>query len=265
MRLTDTYRSLQARVRSLFDRISLFQNPTRAGATIYLRDDVTGTTRFLGSSFAYGSRSMVLTAAHCIKDLPCDKLFICSTAEFHPERAVRVKASVVHPKADLAILKLERDCGDLRPFNHVSPPEPGREVLAHGYPEDSTPTGIHPIERHFTGVAQRVFEWSGMDAYSYDAIEVSFGSPIGLSGGSLCDYGDTAKGVRVYFLVGMMTTDRRASTYIETLTEIVENGRHHTETVHAVTKYGIAVDLSSIRLWLKANLSRQDWVNRNPS
>jgi hypothetical protein len=264
MRLAAAYSLLRGGAIWFLDRLNVLRHPKEAGATLYAMVDDKGTVRFLGSAFAYGSRTTLLTAAHCVKDAPCNRLFVCSAAEFDPKRAVRITAIRVHPKADLALLKLEREAIGLRPLIGVGPPQPGQEVVAHGFPEDTTPLGIRPIERHFSGVAQRTLQWTGIDSYSYDAIEVSFGSPEGLSGGSLCIYGNTEKGFRVYSLVGLMTKDRRASTYIETVSETEEDGRRLTETVHAVTKYGIAVDLSVVRPWIRRNLRRQEWAHRNP-
>jgi hypothetical protein len=162
-----------------------------------------------------------------------------------------IQRVVTHPTADLAVLISEPSDSDFTPFKEpLLEVEPGDEVHAYGYLQDTTDHGIEPLDRHFYEVAQRVFTWDIQKPYSYDAIELSFGTPPGLSGGPLYkSFLVDRLGIQ-YFLVGMVTGNREASTHLETITEVHEGSEHYSEHIHSVTNYGIAINLAPYTKWL---------------
>ncbi len=202
----------------------------------------------LGSCFAYFSRHVFLTAAHCIGDIPPSALRVWSPTEDTPHRLIR--RVVTHPTADLAVLISEPPGSDFTPFREVLEVEAGEEVHAYGYQKDTTDLGIQVLDRHFHGVVQRLLTWEIQRPYSYDAIELSFGAPPGLSGGPLYQSLLPDRFGTVYVLGGMITGNRQASTPFKTITEVHEGSEHYIERIDYVTDYGIALNLAAHSKWL---------------
>jgi hypothetical protein len=161
---------------------------------------------------------------------------------------------IIHPTADLAVLiadPADSSYSDFAPYREVIEVEPGEEVHAYGFHEDTTDHGIEPLDRHFHGVVQRLFIWDIQRPYSYDAIELSFGAPPGLSGGPLYKtFLNPKTGTTHCVLVGMVTGNREASIHLETITEVQNGNERYVERIHSVTNYGIALNLSAYAKWL---------------
>ena len=225
--------------------------PPPESATSLLFD---GEFVFLGSCFAYSSPHVFLTAAHCIRDRTSSTLLVSCGTEGRPDDYISIRQVIIHPTADLAVLiadPADSSYSDFAPYREVIEVEPGEEVHAYGFHEDTTDHGIEPLDRHFHGVVQRLFIWDIQRPYSYDAIELSFGAPPGLSGGPLYKtFLNPKTGTTHCVLVGMVTGNREASIHLETITEVQNGNEHYVERIHSVTNYGIALNLSAYAKWL---------------
>jgi hypothetical protein len=169
-----------------------------------------GKVDFLGSCFAYFSPHVFLTAAHCIRDSTPSSILVWSLTEDTPHKLIdRV---VTHPTADLAVLISEHSDSEFTPFREVVEVEADEEVYAYGYHKDTTDLGIQVLDRRFHGVIHRFLTWEIPRPYSYDAMELSFGAPPGLSGGPLYQCLLLPRVGTEYVLVGMVT-GKQASLY----------------------------------------------------
>jgi len=204
---------------------------------------------FLGSCFAYYFPHIFLTATHCIQSRTSSAVRVCGVDEGTEDRLIQ--QVVIHPTADLAVLITDPSESGFDPFRQVIEVEPGDEVHAYGFQEDTTDHGIELLDRHFHGVAQRLLTWDIQRPYSYDAIELSFGTPPGLSGGPLYKtFLNPRTGTIHCVLVGMVTANREASIHLETITEVQNGNKHYAERIHSVTNYGIALNLTPYTKWL---------------
>lgn len=168
------------------------------------------------------------------------------------ERGFDVESFTLHPNADLAILYMATGFGTiLKPFQSVNGVYgAGDGVMAFGYPEDSTDSGLKPVPRMFRGFLQRVFDHKSHLGYEYVADEMSFPIPQGLSGGPIVFDRNPME-------VGAVAVESvEASTYVRTITEIVEPKREYYEKVHAVVQYGIGVRLEHVQDWLDEHVRR---------
>jgi S1-C subfamily serine protease len=223
-------------------------SPEEASSHIFIpRSD--GKVDFLGSCFAYSSPHHFVTAAHCIRDTTPSTLQV-----WHPfeEDALDIRIShvITHPTADLAVLISEPSDSDFTPYREVLEVEAGEEVHAYGFHKDTTDLGIQVLDRHFHGVVQRLLTWEIQRPYSYDAIELSFAAPPGLSGGPLYKSYTDSEGGTFFSLIGMITGNRQASTPVKTITEVHEGSDHYIERIDHVTDYGIAINLAPYTKWL---------------
>jgi len=174
---------LRSGLKRVFEVLISFEPPPENATSLLLGLGSDGEYVFLGSCFAYSSPHVFLTAAHCIRDRTSSALRVWGLTEGTEDKLIR--RVITHPTADLAVLITAPSDSDFMPYRQVIAVEPGDEVHAYGFHEDTTDHGIEPLDRHFHGVAQRLFVWDIQRPYSYDAIELSFGAPPGLSGGPL--------------------------------------------------------------------------------
>jgi S1-C subfamily serine protease len=240
---------LRSGLKRVSEALSSADEPSAEWATSFIftpRSD--DKVNFLGSCFAYFSPHVFLTAAHCIRDITPSELRVRGLTEDMPDKLIR--RVVNHPTADLAVLISEPSDSDFTPFREVLEVEPGEEVHAYGFHKDTTDLGIQVLDRHFHGVVQRLLTWEIQRPYSYDAIELSFGAPPGLSGGPLYQSLQLLRYGTDYVLVGMVTGNRQASTPVRTITEVHEGSDHYIERIDHVTDYGIALNLAAYSKWL---------------
>jgi S1-C subfamily serine protease len=210
--------------------MSVTGNPLASTGMLIERE----TQTFLGSCAVYGSPRCALTAAHCIASFDPESINVVL-----PQWGIaRVVAAHSHPKADLAVLRIEHEPGEFDsildevPFESVVPLRGvGTDFGAYGFPEHrdwgsdtSAATG-----RLFKGHFQRLFEHVDPAGYSYAAGEMSISSPRGLSGGPLWLLDDPDK------LVGIAA----ANVYSET-----------PGAIEGTVSYGVAVLLWLHQTWL---------------
>jgi hypothetical protein len=225
-----------------------FEPPPENATSLLFGVGSEGEDIFLGSCFAYSSSRIFLTATHCIQGRTSSALRVCGINEGTEDKLIQ--RVITHPTADLAVLITDPSESGFDPFREILEVEPGDEVHAYGFHEDTTDHGIEPLDRHFHGVVQRLFIWDIQRPYSYDAIELSFGAPPGLSGGPLYKSFVLPETGTHCFLVGMVTGNREASIHLETITEVQNGNKHYVERIHSVTNYGIALNLTAYTKWL---------------
>ncbi len=211
----------------------------------------------LGTCFPLNSPQYFLTAAHCLEGTPDTELAL-QTLGLLSKRAPVVRVSR-HPKADVAVLKIEpSEDHNIEPLHLSSSADNfwGEPVASFGFPADRTYLGLPdnyvelntPTLRFFRGHIQRNGLHVSLDGYQYQALELSFPAPSGLSGGPVfIDDQDCP--------IAIVAENHESSTFIRTLSEYREPGQEIRETVHAVVNYALAVHLSSIKDWLLESTS----------
>lgn len=79
------------------------RNPFQSTAWLLVADG-SGARRFVGSCFGFRRNNWLLTAAHCVRDTPVDSISVSSYGE--QRRELPVEEVILHPKADIALLRL---------------------------------------------------------------------------------------------------------------------------------------------------------------
>jgi hypothetical protein len=128
----------------------------------------------------------------------------------------------------------------------------GMPVSAFGYPGDTGKFGLEPTPRYFRGNIQRMFSHTSHLGYSYQAAELSFGAPGGLSGGPVTPDADYS------MAMGIVTENITSTTYLSSITEeATETTRDQItertsriEKIHSVIDYAIVVLLDPLVEWL---------------
>lgn len=210
-------------------------------------DDAEGKPQFIGTCFAYRVHGWMVTAAHNVRGILADRLSVSIYLE-DVERGLGVQEVQLHPQADIALLKVDDPFPDLRifdPFRDIAVAyETGEGVSAFGYPSQIMAVGQKAIPRFFRGNIQRQFLHESPFGYKYIAIEVSFGSPAGLSGGPVSLDRDFSS------VIGLMAENYRADTFVHTIEEVVKGDSTYRDTQHDFINYGIAVRLSDHQQWI---------------
>ena len=200
---------------------------------------------FAGTCFGFRQPHFLLTAAHCIGSLDLRSISI-GIASGTVSRGIDVYRIERHPAADLALIEiLNVDMPLFDYFHDIEPhAEWGAELMAFGYPEDSGDSMVRPTPRFFRGHVQRKFWRSSHLKYEYDAIELNFSAPAGLSGGPVALAGNPG------CVVGVVTENVRSSTLLESVEEETAPGYSVRNEIHAVVNYGVAVSLAEHTEWL---------------
>lgn len=220
--------------------------PFRGAGSIYRRQP-SGDLAFLGSCFAFRQRHVYLTAAHCIGSLNATAIVI--STPFQQSGPWQVTNITTHPTADLAALEIDpAGTSYVEPFYGLSLNATfGTDIAAIGFPEDSTTSDSpRPTARYFKGNIQRLLHYKSPLGYEYDAAELSFGAPAGLSGGPVF-VTDMAGN-----LVGLVCENFESSTYLRSIEEVQEGASVYKEKVHSVINYAICVRIGQYEQWLNS-------------
>ena len=202
----------------------------------------------LGTTFAYRHGNLFLTAAHAVKGLDLGRLRILHGDA--PTEVVRFVRSVsFHPEADIAALHLVPDS-----FSQFVRPSPGNlfkvevgtDVVAFGYPEDAFSAApgepTRSVPRLFKGHVQRLMRHESIHGYTYDAAELNFPCPTGLSGGPVYPRDHPT------LLGGLATSSLRSSTYVDAI--VKEGGSEASTEFYRVVEYGVCLLLNEVDNWL---------------
>jgi S1-C subfamily serine protease len=200
---------------------------------------------FLGSCFAYRWQNRILTAAHCVRGVDPSEIAVETIPNSgFLQQAIRVH---FHDSADIALIEiggLQLGGHEMTTFADIGPVQYlGSEVMAFGYPVDVLdPESNKPTPRLFKGYVQRLVSdyQPGGYKYKYDAIELNFPCPGGLSGGPVFLHGNPAQ------VVGLVTGNVRSTTVLDA----IEEGPDRKTVYREVISYGAALRLSEVESWL---------------
>jgi hypothetical protein len=201
---------------------------------------------FCGSCFAYGRSGAFLTAAHCVTGLAAADLRIGIPALGNALHGnLQVVSIEIHPVADVALMFTEQfptdAVGSIGGLDYAA--DWGERIVAFGYPEDTSPTGITPTPRMSVGTIQRFFKYDdGRGGYS--AIELSFPAPAGLSGAPVSRTQDTG------LVIGVVCANHSALTYTGSF-EVTDHTGTYQAKERDVVRYGIAVYLPDVIEWIE--------------
>jgi len=216
-------------------------------------DDDSGQPHFAGTCFAYGPNGYLLTTAHNVRGVDHNRLSVSIYLE-SLERGLDVLEVDLHPEADLANLRIGDSIPELQifdPFQGIhSDFEGGAFVSAFGYPNQTMERGQRPVPRYFRGNIQRMFKHQSHLGYRYVALELSFGSPEGLSGGPVSLDRELGQ------VIGVMAENHRADTYVHSIEEVVKGPFTNRYTQHDFINYGIAVRLQDHQSWIEERCSK---------
>lgn len=214
---------------------------TAVGALFHLRES-DGVRSFLGSCFAFGGTTKVVTAAHCVGRLEADEI-----VSVWPPNIARSATSVVrHPSADIAVVTFPALSCSVDPFTSVTKCEAlGADFYAIGFTEAVTGAApARPTARLYKGYFQRFFEHRSFFGYTYSAGELSIPAPGGLSGGPI--FFPSAQET----VIGVVTENVRSALVLDSVEEILEDGREYKATNQAIVTFGVCLMIGSVHDWI---------------
>lgn len=223
------------------------RNPLSSTGWVVRADDA-GRPRFAGTCFAFRRASHFLTAAHCVHRFPLGSLSISLRAN-RVDHGFAIEEVVEHSSADVALLRIADGPAAFDLFlGETSVYDWGIPVSAFGYPEDTGETGLEPTPRYFRGNIQRLFKHRSHLGYRYDAAELSFGAPAGLSGGPVSPESDRS------MVMGVVAENFESTTYLSKITEHTTDGGTYSEHIHTMINYAVAVRLDPLKDWLDSHI-----------
>jgi hypothetical protein len=228
-------------------------DPLRAVGMVLRQHEPDGAHTFLGSCFCVRDSTAALTAAHCLGELSSERLTVQFPRGLGGDRYVAVSQVIRHSRADAALLRLALDEWEIEPFQGIGHNRGlGSDVVAYGFPENVLSAGREPTERLFRGHIQRQFWHESFLGFAYDALELSFACPAGLSGGPIFD-ARLAPGV-----VGVATENFESTTFIDAFEDTTRGGDTTRKELHKIVSYGVAVDGAHLVPWIDDHLSGFD-------
>jgi len=207
-----------------------------------------------GSCTAFRHPHVALTAAHCVAGLENG---LSLRFPGRGQQSYRVTEVVQHESADIAILwttPTSNHHADWA-FQHITEDiKLGDPFIAYGFPDEQPslvpiPEGFE--HRLFRGHYQRYFDYQApMAKYRYFAGEMSIAAPAGLSGGPVLLPNDYST------LTGIVTTNFDSYTTIDSVEEIIDEGKQHKHEIRRVISYGIALilDYADVLHWLNEKI-----------
>ena len=212
---------------------------TLAGTGLLFDGVEEGSRTYLGSCFSLFEPTVFLTAAHCLKGISLEHLWVNHYGGPPPNLFTRVRRIEWAEESDIAIL--ETDAPEAKwalPFKKLKyAADLGEEVCSFGYPQDlMSQVPAKETLRMFCGTIQRpfLFERPGR---RYSAYELNFPCPPGLSGGPLFLSEDPTT------VIGVVTENFETYTVQH---EVIEE-KHPGETIRhearSVITYGVAANI----------------------
>ena len=207
-----------------------------------------GKKRFLGTCFSFRRRTRFLTAAHCIRGIPVEELWL--TAPLHGVAVGQGLQVRFHPTIDLAVIRnplFQVPGREIDPFDVVAErPNFSEDIWAFGFPAEPLGEDRHEAnERLFKGHIQRILSpHRGLSGNEYEGAELSFSSPAGLSGGPIF------RPRPPWDLLGIVTENIESKTYLEESEEVVFESRTEVTRYQRVVSYGVAASLGPAFDWL---------------
>lgn len=222
-------------------------NSRNSPTTVAVLGKVDDKLRFLGTAFALRRAGCFMSAAHCVGTLAASSIFLLD-GSLNQGKRISVTRIVRCPDADLAMLEIEARLAFSATRFHTfakSSSGAGSDVSAIGYQEESgDQDSIALTRRVFRGSIQRRFFHTSHLGVEYEAIELSFAAPAGLSGGPVYS---SSTGIH---LIGVVTENFQSTTFLQSVAEIQDKGNTYVEKIHERIQYGICVDLDSYERWV---------------
>lgn len=116
--------------------------------------------------------------------------------------------------------------------------------MSYGYPEEWENGKPAPSPRLLKGYVQRFIHHRSHLGYEYQAVELSFGCPAGLSGSSLINPAYTGR------LYGIVTENKGMAVDRTSTVEVDENGNFYKEVTESLINYGVALWLPAFAPWI---------------
>jgi hypothetical protein len=208
-----------------------------------------GRWNFAGTAFCFRAPEYLVTASHCIGDLPTARI---GYAADQSTRIVPLMEVHRHPTADIAIMRIPEPSPFVPFWNFVGNYGLGEEFRTFGFPyEDLRDGRKNLLPRWFHGYFQRVFDYEH-GPWKYSAAEINTPAPLGLSGAPLFRPGAEQ-------MVTGVVTANFSSELVEDYYE--EEDKKGGRTVHRtarITTYGVALLLQPLAEWLNAHLPALD-------
>ena len=214
-----------------WDRVS-------AAGGVYLHTAGEQDPAFLGSCSALGRATHFVTAAHCVRNLSVDELRISHWGQRQGEPFSRVTACEIDVGADLAVLQTEvANPQSIQPFQALSAGVAfGEPVSSIGWPVGILAEYREAALRVMRGYVQRQFFYRGLLGGTYQALELHFASPPGLSGAPVF------LDAHPFILLGVMTENFQSLTRIDSVEEEKAPGEFRRIETHEMVTYGVAVN-----------------------
>lgn len=200
---------------------------------------------FSGTGFGYQSAGIVMTASHVVCGTKPENIYM----QLVDGSFVNPHSVAIHPSADIAAMLFDRSKAPLCfskgvPAGSGAIYELGTSVISYGFPYIDIGGNRKELEpRLLTGNIQRCFKYA-IGSMHYEAYELSFPTPVGLSGSPVMLENN------IDFAIGVVTTNFESSTVIDSYEEHQEDGTKEIHKTIKVTTYGIAATLFSIDDWI---------------
>lgn len=200
------------------------------------RDTTRGKREYVGTCFSIIDASVFITAGHCVATGDVASLWVNHSGAGGQDCFTRAREVHMIAEADLAIVTTDApDAKWACPFSEVQyAADYGEDVYAIGHPDLFAAS---PYERHlrfFRGIIQRPFLYEPPRKKPYSAFELSFASPLGLSGGPLI----LANAPNV--VLGVVTENSETYTVID---EEQNDGETSSIQTRRIVSYGVAANI----------------------
>lgn len=199
-----------------------------------------GSEIYLGSCFSVFEPGMFVTAAHCLKGVPLEQLWVNHFGGEGPKLFTRVMQIEWVEETDLAVFLTEApEARWAKPFQKIEhAADFGEEVAAFGYPQDlMSPIVATQTPRMLRGIVQRPFAFQSLGK-RYVAYELSFPCPPGLSGAPLFLLDDPST------IIGAITGNFETNTILHSAEERVSASEIVRHEARSVITYGVAANIS---------------------
>jgi hypothetical protein len=229
------------------DRFVEYQPQDAYGLLIEMSDPTLTEARPLGTCFALGHSNSFLTAKHCVPPEGPSGVFV-QQRDGKPRPAVHIDR---HPTADIARILTEPWATDppivFTDIENANALSLGDEICTYGFEINDPGNNVLTTQRFFRGYFQRLMPFKSLiNQCQYDAGELSFPAPVGLSGAAVY------KARRFPSVVAMVTENYESLTgTTHEMTELKEGDRRLETVFRKVVTYGIALRLSEIEPWLR--------------
>lgn len=204
---------------------------------------------FLGTCFAYRDSRVLVTAAHCVGNLPQDEI----VAVWSPGPVVR-RATVVtkHPEADIAVVSVPAAGDPIEVFSRIIPYQTlGEDFYSVGFTEVAPPNAPrHPMARLYKGHFQTFYSYESFFGYRYAAGEISIPAPGGLSGGPVFLPPDQRT------VIAMVTENVNSALVLDSVEEVSEDGKEYKALYQSISRFGVVLMLAPVAEWVDAQVSQ---------